>query len=161
MFGTSASSSLDTVAHVIQVALTPAFLLSAIAALLNVFAARLGRVADLVDRVSADLEAADAMRQTSLSQRLAYLRRRSHLLDIAVVLGTCGGVSTCGATLLLFIGALRDNTIASLLYLFFAGGLFCTIGSLAAFLGEMLVASRGLRLRSREVAAEERKMEEK
>ena len=36
-------SSLDLVAHVIQVALTPIFLLSGIATLLNVFATRLAR----------------------------------------------------------------------------------------------------------------------
>src|SRR5690242_11924667 len=41
-------ASLDLVAHVIQVALTPIFLLSGIATLLNVFATRLARVADLV-----------------------------------------------------------------------------------------------------------------
>ena len=41
----------DTVAHVIQVALTPVFLLSGIASLLSVLATRLGRVADRVDRV--------------------------------------------------------------------------------------------------------------
>jgi hypothetical protein len=33
---------LDTVAHIIQVALTPVFLLSGIATLLNVFSTRLG-----------------------------------------------------------------------------------------------------------------------
>lgn len=45
-------SSLDLVAHVIQVALTPIFLLSGIATLLNVFATRLARVADLVAQIT-------------------------------------------------------------------------------------------------------------
>jgi hypothetical protein len=42
-------SSVESVTHVIQVALTPVFLLTAVAALLNVFSTRLGRVADRVD----------------------------------------------------------------------------------------------------------------
>lgn len=42
------SLPLDNVAHIIQVALAPAFLLSALATLLNVFSTRLGRVADHV-----------------------------------------------------------------------------------------------------------------
>jgi hypothetical protein len=45
-------SSLDLVAHVIQVALTPIFLLSGIATLLNVFSTRLARVADRVDQIT-------------------------------------------------------------------------------------------------------------
>ena len=41
--------SVDSVAHVIQVALTPVFLLSGIASLLGVLSTRLARVADRVD----------------------------------------------------------------------------------------------------------------
>ena len=49
-------SPLDLVAHVIQVALTPIFLLSGIATLLNVFATRLARVADLVVQITKAME---------------------------------------------------------------------------------------------------------
>src|SRR5205807_7071170 len=60
MFGVDDSATaLDTVAHIIQVALTPVFLLSGIATLLNVFSTRLARVADQVDAVSKVLEGAD------------------------------------------------------------------------------------------------------
>jgi hypothetical protein len=48
-------SSVDAI-RVIQAALTPVFLLTAVAALLNVFSTRLGRVADRVDLLSADLQ---------------------------------------------------------------------------------------------------------
>ena len=62
MFRPSAGliTSLDSVAHIIQVALTPVFLLSAIGTLLNVFATRLARVADRVDLLSQQLETAEA-----------------------------------------------------------------------------------------------------
>ena len=39
------NATFEAAAHIVQLALTPVFLLSGIAALLNVFAARLGRVA--------------------------------------------------------------------------------------------------------------------
>src|SRR5258707_7737770 len=45
-----------SVTRVIQLALTPVFLLTAVAALLNVFSTRLGRVADRVDLLSVDLQ---------------------------------------------------------------------------------------------------------
>jgi hypothetical protein len=51
---------LDMVAHIIQVALTPVFLLSGIATLLNVFSTRLARVADRVDQITKGLEDTDA-----------------------------------------------------------------------------------------------------
>ena len=51
----SDQSSVSSV-EVIQLALTPIFLLTAVAALLNVFSTRLGRVADRVDLLSADLQ---------------------------------------------------------------------------------------------------------
>jgi|SRR5450755_1325677 hypothetical protein len=86
-------SSLDNVTHVIQVALTPIFLLSGIAALLNVFSTRLGRVADRVDQLAVRLKS-DAMSE-ELSADFSHLRRRSFILDVAVVLGAMGGAATC------------------------------------------------------------------
>src|SRR5207237_2491093 len=100
MFGIdSGGSALDPVAHIIQVALTPVFLLSGIATLLNVFSTRLARVADRVEAVSKALEGADSGAATALSAQLAYLHRRSLALDVAVVLGAVGGAATCGAVL--------------------------------------------------------------
>src|SRR4051812_512761 len=49
MFGAEhAGTGVETVAHIIQAALMPVFLLSGIATLLNVFSTRLARVADQV-----------------------------------------------------------------------------------------------------------------
>src|ERR1700732_4593366 len=112
MFGVDNSgSALDTV--IIQVALTPVFLLSGIATLLNVFSTRLARVADRVDAVSKALDDADPDQAKALAAQLAYLHRRSLALDVAVVLGAVGGAATCGAALALFVGALREATVAS------------------------------------------------
>ena len=84
--------SVDSVAHVIQVALTPVFLLSGIASLLGVLSTRLARVADRVDALAEQLEAGGPVDGRRLRLRLAYLRRRSHVLDAAVMMGTLGGV---------------------------------------------------------------------
>jgi hypothetical protein len=146
MFASDAvTASLDSVAHVIQVALTPVFLLSGIAALLNVFSTRLGRVSDRVDRLADDLAKADGTAPREIARQLVQLRLRSRLLDAAVVLAGLAGVAVCGATLTLFVGALRDRAAASLLFLLFGGSLLLTLAALAAFTGEMLVAGRGLR----------------
>jgi hypothetical protein len=136
--------SVDSVAHVIQVALTPVFLLSGIASLLAVLSTRLARVADRVDALAEQLEATGPVDSRRLRLRLAYLRRRSHVLDAAVIMGTLGGVATSCAGLFLFVGTLRDRP-GMALFVAFGLALLFTMGALVAFLIEMLLASRGLR----------------
>jgi Protein of unknown function (DUF2721) len=149
-------SSLDLVAHVIQVALTPIFLLSGIATLLNVFSTRLARVADRVDQITQAVEGAGADDCLGLLSQLSHLRRRSLALDAAVVLGAIGGAATCGSVFTLFVGALRDATVASVLFTTFGIAVACTIGAIVAFTVEMLMAGSGVRA---EVAARGRSSE--
>jgi hypothetical protein len=132
--------SLQGAAHVVQLALTPVFLLSGIAALLNVFASRLGRVADQADAL------ASAAQDASSQGRLRLLKWRSRALDWAVVMAALAGALTCSAVLVLFLGEVRGGGAASLLYLFFGGGIVLTMGSLFAFVVEMLMAATSVRL---------------
>jgi hypothetical protein len=140
-----AGSGVDMVAHIIQAALTPVFLLSGIATLLNVFSTRLGRVADRVDLLAQALETAGDDEVQHLRTQLTYLKHRSLALDAAVVLGSLGGAATCGTVLTLFVGTLRSSVVASLLYTLFGAAILCTFGALALFVVEMLMAGRGLR----------------
>ena len=110
-------SVVENVTRVIQLALTPVFLLTAVAALLNVFSTRLGRVADRVDLLSADLQRGAADTEF-LSAQLDFLRTRSLILDVAVVLATVGGAATCAAAVVLFLGALSDADVRALLLAF-------------------------------------------
>jgi hypothetical protein len=131
---------LESASHVVQQALTPVFLLSGIAALLNVFASRLARVADQADRLSTQVK------EPSRDQRLRVLKWRSRALDWAVVLAALAGTSTCAAVLVLFLGEVRGTSGANLLFLVFGGAIVLTMGALAAFVVEMLLAARGVRL---------------
>src|SRR5246127_5700544 len=87
MFGIAAGDApLDTAAHIIQVALTPVFLLSGIATLLNVISTRLWRVAGRVEQFTKRRGGADAGEIGLLTAQLSHLRRRSLALDAAVLL---------------------------------------------------------------------------
>ena len=146
MFGVeNEGSALDTIAHVIQVALTPVFLLTGIATLLNVFSTRLARVADRVETASKALEDADADERRMLSAQLAHLHRQSLALNVAVILAGIGGAATCAAVLALFVGALRDMTIASVLFGLFGLAVVCALGAIAAYTVEMVIAGTGIR----------------
>ena len=136
---------LDTIAHVIQVALTPIFLLSGIATLLNVFSTRLGRVADRVEQITKVAVGADGSETSPLADELSHLRRRSLALDAAVLLAAFGGAGTCLSVLTLFVGALRDATVATFLFTSFGLAVMCTIGAIGAFTAEMLMTGSGVR----------------
>lgn len=137
--------AVDSVAHVVQVALTPVFLLSGIGTLLNVFNTRLSRVSDHREHVAellrGDLDEAQRRRMHAHAQRL---RRRTLVLDASVVLGALGGASTCGAAFVLFLGSLRDTAIASWLFGLFGLALGCTASALLAFLADSLLAWHGV-----------------
>lgn len=149
----TSAAPLDTVAHIIQLALTPIFLLSGIGALLNVFATRLARVADRVDQISKDIEGAEPEQIAILALQLTRLRRRSVALDTAVVLAAFGAAATCASVLTLFVGALRDATVAWALFTTFGLAVACTIGAILAYTAEMLMTGSGVRA---EVAAQRR-----
>ncbi len=145
MPGTLNHASLDLVAHVIQVALTPIFLLSGIATLLNVFSTRLARVADRVDQITKAMEEADPDESVQLARQLLHLRRRSIALDAAVLLGAVAAAATCASVFALFVGALRNSTVASVLFATFGLAIGCTISAIGAFTAEMLMAGSGVR----------------
>jgi len=157
MFGDGTGGTLlDAVAHIIQVALTPIFLLTGIATLLNVFSTRLARVADRVETLAADLAGADGDDVVFLTAQMTYLHRRSVALDVAVVLAALGGAATCGAVLTLFVGAVGNKTVASVLFALFGLAVVCALAAIIAYTVEMLMAGTGIRaeaLRSRRRAA--------
>jgi hypothetical protein len=127
----------NAAAHIIQLALTPIFLLTAVGSLLNVFATRLGRISDRIHAGKRDPHPNPV--------ELQRLRVRSRILDVAVSLAAAAGALTCCAAITLFFGALRDSGTASLLFVFFGGGLVCAVGGLACFVTEILLAGRTLR----------------
>lgn len=129
--------TLDSAAHVVQLALTPIFLLAGLAQLLNVFTARLARIADRVYRLAHDPHASRT--------ELRRLTLRSWLLDGAVLLAALSGGLTCCAALTMFFGALRNENAGRLLYLAFGGALGCAIAALTAFSIETILSGRTLR----------------
>jgi hypothetical protein len=143
--GLDYGDAVDSVAHVVQVALTPVFLLSGIGALLNVFNTRLMRVSDHREHATELLRiGAEGIEVALLHAHLARLRIRTLVLDVSIVLGAFGGASTCGAAFVLFLGSLRNTAITSWLFALFGLALGCTAFALVAFVADSVLAWHGL-----------------
>lgn len=146
MFGVASTGSpLDPIVHIIQVSLSPVFLLTGIATLLNVFSTRLARVADRVQALNKALPKADAEEVEALVEQLASLHRRSVALDVAVVLAAVSGAATCASVLTLFIAASAEMTAAKLLYWLFGAAVICALGAILSYTIEMLMAGSDIR----------------
>ena len=138
--------AIDSTAHIVQVALTPIFLLTGAGTLLNVFNQRLSRVSDHTEHTAELLKATEDDAELSLLQaHLARLRHRLLALDASTALTGLGGAATCGTACILFLGGVRDQGVVSWLVISFALALLCVVGGLAAFLVDTLLAWHGIR----------------
>ncbi|QHI96166.1 DUF2721 domain-containing protein [Aristophania vespae] len=167
--------TVDSAAHLIQVALTPVFMLSGIGTLINVFNTRLSRVSDHLEDISKRLASPPSEGQepdpyftpARLKVHQARLRRRIFVLDIAIILNGCGGAFTCGSAIALFLGSIRDSVTSTWLIFLFGAALSCTVAALTAFLIDTLLSWHGLKhdrediLQKREKLLAEAEMKEK
>jgi len=137
---TTPGSQTETIAHIIQIVLTPVFLLSGIATLLGVFSNRLARVADRVHQLNQDNQLES---QTSASE-LTRLHHRSVALDCAVVLGAMAAAA-CSSALTLLFGTLKSATIDTFFFATFSSALLFSLGAIGCFTVEMLMTTVGVR----------------
>ncbi|MDS7594316.1 DUF2721 domain-containing protein [Agrobacterium tumefaciens] len=126
-------------AEIIQTSLAPVFLLAGTAAFVGIYNLRLGRVADRLNEVG-DKEVPGERGE----QWLSYLRRRTLILETAVILGVLAGICTCAAILNLLAGALHVRLKPENLPWFFGGAIVCLMLSLLAFLTELTYAGRSM-----------------
>lgn len=124
------------VAHVIQQAVAPVFLLTGVGALLNVLTNRLGRI---VDRKRVLLREGGADHDAELS----VLARRSRLIHHAISGCTLCALLVCVVISVLFIGSELAADPSRLIALLFIAAMFCLIAGLLCFLREIALAITG------------------
>ena len=134
------------IAHLIQLAVAPCFLLSGIGAILAVMTNRLGRVIDRARVLEERLEAVPAEQAAVLQVDLATLARRAKLVGPAITLCTATALLICLVIAVLFLSAFFpfDATVPVAL-LFIAAMLAFSLG-LLWFLREIYVATTSLQI---------------
>lgn len=137
-------SAITTMAHVIELAVAPVFLLTGIGAMLAVMTNRLGRIVDRARRIEVllrDPATKTEQRHTELTQ----LARRARLISLSIGLCTLTALLICGVIAVLFLGAFLDFDAAVIVALLFIAAMLAFIAALLGFLREVLLATAALR----------------
>ena len=135
------------IAHTIQQAVAPVFLLSGVAAMLNVLTSRLARVIDRARSMEGeyhDLPMGDA--RHVMRDRLAVLSKRSRLINRAITLCTVCALLVCLLIVTLFVSALLDVSGSRWIAGLFVLAMLALIGGLITFLQEISIATASVRI---------------
>jgi hypothetical protein len=145
-------STITGIAHVIQLAVAPVFLLSGIAAMLAVMTNRLARIVDRARALEIEHLGAPAELRDWIGRELVPLSRRARLVGVAITLCTVTALLVCAVIVILFLGAfLHFDPYVPVALTFIAAMLAFFVG-LLAFLREVLMATASLRIGPRDIA---------
>jgi len=128
---------LGDVSHVIQLAIAPVFLLTAVGTLLNVLINRLGRAVDRRRVLVAALPSQEAMVAAQVHRELDFVERRVQIIYMAILLAVATALLICLLIALAFLDALIAADLAQLVAIFFMIAMLALIGSLALFMREV------------------------
>ncbi len=134
------------IARVIQLAVAPVFLLTAIGTILSVLSGRLARIVDRT-RVLADrAERLEPKDRSALDLEIETLLRRRRFVNLAITAGTTAALLVCVLIASAFIGYLVGADFSAFLAVLFIAAMGAFVAALLFFLREILIAVSSLRL---------------
>jgi hypothetical protein len=134
---------LSDVSHVIQLAVAPVFLLTAIATLINAMNTRLGRIVDRRRVVNERLLARpDCHEAPALQGEIRRLARRSLTIYYAIFCAVLSALLVCVVVACAFVGALMQIDLARVVAVVFILAMLSMIAGLGLLLREVYWAVR-------------------
>jgi hypothetical protein len=131
---------LGDIEHVIQLAIAPVFLLTAVGTLLGVLTNRLGRAVDRRRVLTTVLPQLGVELAVLARRELDFEHRRIRLVYVAISLAVMCALLICMLIALAFIDALATIELATLIAVLFSLSMLALIGSLSVFLREIFLA---------------------
>jgi hypothetical protein len=136
------------VADIVRLAVAPVFLLSGIAAFINVCASRLSRIVDRSRHIEPLLLQSRGADHDRWLGELHVVDRRMSLVSWAISLSVLSAVLICTVVVLLFSASLTRLHVAAAIAWLFIGSMVAIGVGFAIFLIETRVGSRAVRVRS-------------
>ncbi|MCA3248542.1 MAG: DUF2721 domain-containing protein [Tagaea sp.] len=144
----------EGIAHLIQMAIAPVFLLNGLGILLNVFTGRLARVVDRTRNLAREMRGqCEPERHAQLKSELGTQRLRLFVVNGAIGLVSISAFLTCCAILALFVGGVAKQSAGAAPVGFFAAAVVAVILALGLFLIEVYVSTRALRQETADLEA--------
>jgi hypothetical protein len=137
---------ISAIAHVIQLAIAPVFLLTGIASLLGVLTSRLARVIDRARLLEGHLPDLTGEHKTLVHDDLGMLSRRARHINRAISLCTTAALLVCVVIAVLFVSAFLPHDVSRFVVSLFVIAMACLITGLLSFLREIYLATRSLRI---------------
>src|ERR1700675_1848039 len=135
------------IAHLIQIALTPIFLISAIGVTLNVLTNRPARIVDRARATEDVLRRPDHTQDArDLHGVLGVLARRARFINAAITLITLSALFISLVVVMLFVNAFLRWDLAAFIACLFILSMVSLCAALLAFLIEVRIATRTLRI---------------
>ena len=135
-----------TVAHAIELAVAPVFLLSGIGAILVVLTNRLGRIIDRARVLEEKLENVSPQLLATLRADLGVLSHRAKLISRAITFCTVTALLVCMVIAILFLSGFARFEASLLVALLFIAAMLAFFLGLLWFLQEIYLVTVNLRI---------------
>jgi hypothetical protein len=139
-------TDINDVAHAIQLAIAPVFLLTAVGSFLGVMANRLARVIDRARLLEGRLEAATPDTALPIRENLRLLSRRARYINIAITSCVITALLVCAVIAILFFGSFAELDTRTAVSLIFIFAMLALMTGLLCFLQEVFLATMNLRI---------------
>jgi len=141
------TQAVSTIAHQIQLAVAPVFLLAGIGSILNVMAGRLARVVERARSLEREFASFDEEARRLATAELRILDRRMSVVNVALSACTAAALLVCVLVAMLFVADLADVAFGRPVAWLFVTAMLLLILGLILFLWEVRLAMHALRVR--------------
>lgn len=136
----------ESIAHIIQTAIAPVFLLTGIASMLVVLTNRLARIIDRARLLEGHLPDLTGEHHVIVGEDLRWLSRRARHINRAIAMFTLAALLVCVIIAILFVSAFIATDISRVVATLFVVTMGALIFGLVSFLREVYHATRSLRI---------------
>jgi uncharacterized membrane protein (DUF485 family) len=134
------------IAHIIQLAVAPVFLISGVGVTLTVLTNRLSRIVDRARVLEERLTAATEAVRIGLNADLHTLASRARFINWAITLTTSCGLLVCLVIVSLFVGYFLGLDLSKTIAILFIVAMLAFVIAFVSFMREIFLATSSLRI---------------
>ncbi len=138
--------NINDLPQALQLALVPAFLLTAIAGLLNVMTGRLARIIDRGRSLTEGVKPTEPRICASIEREIGSLETRRRLAGSAITSCTIAALLVCMIISALFLEVMINFPLSWLIGILFTGATWALVVGLAMFVREVRLSARTVRI---------------